>query len=102
MSARIGPVTISQDGARFLETRMPWERERNVSEEMSRIADEEVSRIVTEGYERAKSILRSHETALRGVAEELKRVEVLTGDQLRELVSRLEAEPAPETRGAVT
>jgi cell division protease FtsH len=94
MSPRVGPLSLSQDGARFLDAKLPWEKERHASEEMSRIADEEVSRILNEAYERAKAILREHEVALRGVAEELKRVEVLDGKQLRELVERLEAAPA--------
>ena len=90
MSPRIGPIALSQDGNRFLEMKMPWDRERTSSDETARIADEEIARIVNEGYERAKSILRTHEAALRGVGEELKRAEVLDGTQLRELVERIE------------
>ncbi|HVE92463.1 MAG TPA: ATP-dependent zinc metalloprotease FtsH [Actinomycetota bacterium] len=91
MSPRIGPVTLSQDGSRFLDQRAPWDRERAGSEQMARIADEEVSRIVTEAAKRARTLLEQHEVALRGVAAELKRVEVLDGNQLRDLVARLEA-----------
>ena len=90
MSPKIGPLAVSQDGQRFLETKLPWESDRNVSEEFARIADEEVARIVSEAYERARRLLVEHSDALRGVAEELKRVEVLDGDTLRRLVDKTE------------
>jgi cell division protease FtsH len=89
MSPKIGPFAVTQDGPHFLE-KLPWESQRNVSEEFARIADEEVARFVAEAYERAKRLLLAHADALRGVAEELKRVEVLDGDALRQLVTRIE------------
>jgi cell division protease FtsH len=91
MSPKIGPVTLSQDGSRFLEMKLPWERERETSEEFARIADEEVRRFESEAYGRAKSILSEHEASLRAVAEELKRAEVLEGAQLRAIVARVES-----------
>ncbi|HVL82308.1 MAG TPA: ATP-dependent zinc metalloprotease FtsH [Actinomycetota bacterium] len=103
MSPRIGPVSLNPNGSQFLD-RAPWERvERETSEETARIADEEVSRLVREAYDRARRILESHEGALRGVAAELKRVEVLDGPQLRDLVARLEdgAAPRPEPTAGI-
>jgi cell division protease FtsH len=94
MSEKVGPIAISQDGSRFLETKLPWEHERNASEELARIADEEIGRIVSQAYERAKGILSQHEPALRSVAEELKRTEVLDGKQLREIVQKSEVVPS--------
>jgi cell division protease FtsH len=70
--------------------KLPWEHERNASEELSRIADEEIARLVSQAYDRAKAILSDHETTLRAVAEELKRTEVLDGKQLREIVQKSE------------
>lgn len=99
MSPRVGPVAVSQDGARFLEMKLPWDRERNASDELSRIADQEISRLVNEAYERAKKILGEHDAALRGVAQALKDREVLDGKQLRELVDEIEGtrvNPRPE------
>ncbi len=93
MSPRIGPLAVVQNGQQFLEG-MPWERSRNASEELSRVVDEEVSRLVSEAYERALGILKEQETALRGVAEELKRCEVLDGAELRALVDRLRSDAA--------
>jgi cell division protease FtsH len=95
MSPRIGPMSVAGDGARFLETKMPWDHERVTSDETARIADEEISRIVSAAYERAKTILRQHERALRGVAAELMRIEVLDGKKLQQLVDRIEAEALP-------
>jgi cell division protease FtsH len=94
MSPKIGPFAVSQEGQRFLE-KMPWENQRNVSEQFARLADEESARLVSEAYERAKQVLTDHGAALRGVAEELKRVEVLDGDELRALVAKLEEAPPP-------
>jgi cell division protease FtsH len=89
MSPKIGPIAVSQDGQRYLE-KLPWESQRNVSEELARLADEECARLVAEAYARAKRLLFQHDAALRGVAEELKRLEVLDGDALRQLVTRIE------------
>jgi cell division protease FtsH len=86
MSSEVGPIAISQNGQQFLEGKMPWDHERNASEELQRTADAEITRIVTESYDRAIRILTEHESALRTVAEELKRKEVLDGDELRRLV----------------
>ncbi len=100
MSPKIGPIAISQDGAQFLESRFPWDRDRSSSEELARKSDEEVTRFVTEAYERARKILVTHEAALRAVADELKQKEVLDGTELRALVSRVDPdELASDPRG---
>jgi cell division protease FtsH len=91
MSPRIGPIAISQNGQQFLEGKMPWDHDRNASEELQRVADAEITRLVTESYDRALAILTEHEASLRAVAEELKRKEVLDGDGLRTLVQQLES-----------
>ena len=91
MSPEVGPISISPDGSRFLELKLPWERERSTSEQLARIADAEVARLVSEAYDRAKSLLTKHEPSLRAVAEELKRTGVLEGKQLREIVDRVES-----------
>ena len=90
MSPKIGPIAIAQDGSQFLEQRFPWDQSRGTSEELARKADEEVTRFVSEAYERAKRILTEHEAALRAVADELKRTEVLDGAGLKALVERVE------------
>jgi cell division protease FtsH len=96
MSPKVGPLTLHQDGSQFLENKLPWERERSTSEELARIADQEVARFVSEAYTRAKEILTEHEIALRDVAEELKRAEVLEGAQLRDIVERIESRGSPQ------
>jgi cell division protease FtsH len=96
MSPKVGPVTLSQDGAQFLDVKFPWERERNASEEQSRIADEEVGRIVREAYDRSVGILREHEKALLGVADALQLRETLDGSELRSLVDEIEGRKAGE------
>jgi cell division protease FtsH len=89
MSPKVGPLALSQDGQRFLE-KLPWEPQRNVSEELARTADEECARLVGEAAARAKRLLVRHDATLRRVAEELKRIEVLDGDALRQLMTRVE------------
>ncbi|MEX2393482.1 MAG: ATP-dependent zinc metalloprotease FtsH [Actinomycetota bacterium] len=96
MSPKVGPIAVSQDGQRFLENKLPWETQRNISEELARTSDQEVTRLVTEAYERAKRLLTLHKKALLAVADELKREEVLDGERLRTLVKELEATPSPE------
>jgi len=96
MSPKIGPIAISQDGAAYLESKMPWDRERATSEELARKSDEEVTRFVSEAYDRAKTILGAHEGALRAVADELKRTEVLSGTELRDVVARVDGTPLGE------
>jgi cell division protease FtsH len=93
MSPKIGPLAVSHENQRFLD-KLPWDNERNVSEELARTADEECARLVAEAYERARRLLVAHEGALRAVADELKRVEVLDGDELRKLVARVDS-PKP-------
>jgi cell division protease FtsH len=90
MSPKVGPIAVSNDGAAFLEPKFPWDQQRSTSEELARKVDEEVTRLVSEAYDRAKVILSTHEAALRAVAEELKRAEVLDGAGLRALVDRVE------------
>jgi cell division protease FtsH len=90
MSPKVGPRAVSQDGAQFLETKLPWDRERNASDELSRVADEEIARFVNEAYSRALQILTDHNSALRAVAQTLKEKEVLDGTELRKLVEDTE------------
>ncbi len=91
MSPKVGPLTLTQDGSRYLEVKMPWDRERATSEQLARVADEEVGRLINEAYDRAKALLTEHEMSLRAVAEELKRSEVLDGSGLKAIVSRVES-----------
>ncbi len=96
MSPKVGPIAVTQDGSQFLDQKFPWDQQKTTSEELARKADEEVTRLVSEAYDRAKRILTEHEAALRAVADELKRVEVLDGTALRALVDRVEL--ASDTR----
>ena len=100
MSPKVGPVSISQDGAQFLETKFPWERERHSSEEQARLADEEIVRFVREAYDRSVTILREHEKALLGVADALEARETLDGAELRALVDEIEGKKAGEVAPA--
>jgi cell division protease FtsH len=96
MSPKVGPIAVSHDGSQFLEQKFPWDQQRGSSEELARKVDEEVTRLVSEAYDRAKTMLSTHEAALRAVADELKRTEVLDGAALRTLVERVEL--ASDTR----
>ena len=96
MSPKVGPIAVTSDGAAFLDQKFPWDQQRASSEELARKSDEEVTRLVSEAYDRAKALLSTHEAALRAVAEELKRTEVLDGAALNALVEKVEL--ASDTR----
>jgi cell division protease FtsH len=90
MSPKIGPIAVSSEAQQFLEAKLPWESQRNTSEDLAQLADAEVTRLVTEAYDRAVRILTDHEAALRRVANELKDKEVLDAVGLKAAVEAAE------------
>ena len=91
MSERIGPINLGRDnGNVFLGEDLILNRDH--SEKMSALVDEEIKRIIEECYERAKGLLRENRAALKRIAEELLKVEVLEGKRLDELLAEVKAE----------
>ncbi|MFQ6089935.1 MAG: ATP-dependent zinc metalloprotease FtsH, partial [Candidatus Bipolaricaulia bacterium] len=91
MSERIGPINLGRDnGNVFLGEDLILNRDH--SEKMSALVDEEIKRIIEECHEQAKELLRENRTALKKIAEELLKVEVLEGKRLDELLAEVKAE----------
>jgi cell division protease FtsH len=85
MSARLGHVAFGdQRGQVFLGEEIAERRE--YSEATAREVDEEVKRFVSEAYERAAGILKSHIDALNKVAALLMEKEEIKGDDIYRIV----------------
>src|SRR5215213_7393875 len=95
MSDELG--AINYDGnkrARFLDIPMPQERGLYAEVTAEKI-DAEIRRIVTDAHQRAREILTSRRETLESVTRRLLEVEVMEGDELRQLLGiRPEARPA--------
>ena len=98
MSKAIGPLTFGRKDEEVFLGR-DFQQHKDYSEETANRIDQEIKRIVTENYDRARAILEGKKSELLRVAEELLTREVLSGDQVRQIVAGqpLEALPvAPE------
>ena len=86
MSDELG--AINYDGnkrARFLDIPMPQERGLYAEVTAEKI-DAEIRRIVTEAHQRAREILMGHRETLERVTRRLLEVEVMEGEELRQLL----------------
>jgi cell division protease FtsH len=79
---------VNYDGnrrARFLDLPMPQERGLYGDETAQKI-DAEIKRILAEAHEKARTILSENREKLEVVTQRLLEVEVMEGDELRELL----------------
>jgi cell division protease FtsH len=86
MSDALG--AINYDGnkrARFLDIPMPQERGLYAEETAEKI-DAEITRILTEAHARARQVLTEHREKLESITRRLLEVEVMEGDELRQLL----------------
>ncbi|MBN1421254.1 MAG: ATP-dependent zinc metalloprotease FtsH [Planctomycetes bacterium] len=93
MSDRIGPVNYS-DSEEHLFLGREITRSRNHSEAISLRIDEEVRRIIDECYARTRALLEENRDGVRRVAEELLAREVLTGEEVGDLIQDVTARRA--------
>src|SRR6476620_6424694 len=85
MSDELGAINYDQNKrGRFLDIGMPSERGL-YSEETSQKIDVEVKRILTDAHDTARRILTDHRGKLESVTQRLLEVEVMEGDELRQL-----------------
>ncbi|MEO0293808.1 MAG: ATP-dependent zinc metalloprotease FtsH [candidate division WOR-3 bacterium] len=85
MSDNLGPITLERDtDSIFLGKRLAKERE--YSEETARQVDLEIKNFVEKAHNIAKTIIKKHKKELDKVAEALLEKEVLTGDEVKEIV----------------
>ena len=86
MSEAVGPLTFGpKDEQLFLGRGLT--KRKTYSESTASALDREIKRIVTENYDRARSILTQKQDELRRIAEELLTREVLSGEQVRQIVA---------------
>ena len=91
MSDALGAVNY--DGhkrSRFLDVQLGPERG-NYAEDTARLIDAEVKRIMTEAHATAREILTTRRDLLEAVTRQLLEVEVMEGDQLRQIMGLLPA-----------
>jgi cell division protease FtsH len=86
MSDRLGPITFgAEDHEPFLGRDIG--RQSNYSEATAQAIDDEVHRIVTSQYRRARQLLEDNYETLARIANALIEREVLTSDEVRDLIA---------------
>ncbi len=94
LSPALGPIGYPEGGSVFLGGGGPGMSSRPFAEATQATIDSEVSRLLREAEEQATTLLRSHQTQLRQLADLLIEKETIDG----EAVYRLLGVPAPEHR----
>jgi cell division protease FtsH len=90
MSRRLGPLTYGKR-QRLAYLGVEGTEERNFSEETARMIDTEVRELVEEGQRRAREILTDRRTTLDAVAKRLQEKEVVSGEEIKEIIHGMEA-----------
>jgi cell division protease FtsH len=87
MSEEVGAVNY--DGAkrpRFLD--VPFQQERGLyGEETAQKIDAEVKRLLTDAHTTARTILRDYRDKLESITRRLLEIEVMEGDELRQMLA---------------
>jgi cell division protease FtsH len=93
MSKRLGPLTYGRR-QRLAYLNVEGTEERNFSEETARMIDTEVRELVEEGQRRAREILTERRKTLDAIARILQEREVVSGEEIKEMIHGLESHPA--------
>ncbi len=89
MSKKLGAVTFGkQEQLAFLG--VASQEERNYSEATARLIDDEVKALIDEGYRRACEIMQSKRNVLEALAKKLESQEVLSGEEVDEIIQEAE------------
>ena len=87
MSEKLGPLTYGKrQQSKYLG--LDYAEEKNYSEETSRLIDDEVKQIVERNHKRANQILNDHRKTLDALAKLLEEKEVISGDEVEEVVRK--------------
>jgi len=93
MSKKLGPLTYGKhQELQFLG--IQGQEERNYSEETARMIDEEARQIVEEQHHRATDIINEKRKILDALAALLEEKEVISGEEVEELIKKMEKEEA--------
>lgn len=84
MSENLGPLSYEKGRPLFLD--VPWNSQREYSEDTAMKIDEEVKRIITGAYDRAKAILAERLESLKRIAGILIERESMDGEELKKLL----------------
>jgi cell division protease FtsH len=95
MSERLGPVAFGRNEEQIFLGR-DFSQVKDYSEQTAQQIDDEVRRLVSEGYERAKSLLHEHTDLLHTIAERLLEKEAIDGAEIDEII-RLQREQGAST-----
>jgi cell division protease FtsH len=96
MNKKLGPLTYGKtQQSMFLGVEGP--EERNYSEETSRLIDAEVRALVEEGHLRATRILTDKRPVLDALAQRLEQEEVISGEQVDEIIRNMGSDSRHET-----
>jgi len=82
----LGPLTFGErDDLIFLGKELAMHK--NFSEKTAELIDLEVKKIITRNFERSKDLLGRNRTALKTIAEELLDKEVLTSEEIKDIIN---------------
>ncbi|RKX69179.1 cell division protein FtsH, partial [candidate division WOR-3 bacterium] len=86
MSERVGPLTLGKENYEIFLGR-EFGLHKNISDETARIIDEEIKRLVGEAEATALKIIEENEDKLHLIARTLLEKEILTGDEIDQLLA---------------
>ena len=88
MSSRLGPVRYAGRAMTYLHSEA--ESRTDLGSSTFEAIDEEIRRLVSKAQETAVELLKAHEATLHEAARVLQEKEAITGDEIREIIRRVE------------
>ena len=94
----LGPLTFGErDDLVFLGKDLAMHK--NFSEKTAELIDLEVKKIVTRNFDRSKSLLENNGNALKAIAEALLDKEVLSSDEIEDIIEKQKKAPRKKAKG---
>ena len=98
MSSRLGPVRYAGRAMTYLHSEA--ESRTDLGSSTFEAIDEEIRRLVSKAQETAVELLKAHEATLHEAARVLQEKEAITGDEIREIIRRVEGSVPAEEKSA--
>ncbi|MGB8775417.1 MAG: ATP-dependent zinc metalloprotease FtsH, partial [Terriglobales bacterium] len=99
MSDKLGSVRYAGQQLQYLGGTV--EDNSQISPETRQVIDGEVQRFVTEQYKRAQELLRTHQSALKTLAQQLLKQETVSGNMVKEALENSQGSGSPAHAGHV-